>query len=201
MDEETPIRHDFASEAALLRRLIPIAHQFREWNMDDWPHLKNNEDFRRIFSLPPGQKRPLEHLYALGRDTAVDLSHQLIAFMDVGKYPTFKGYVDNLEDYLKYYPAKLESAIEGATATLAATGLQLYSIDGMLTLARRENDHIEALSAWIRLAKKSALYLEGASRARVLWHDAVGLVKQHVPAGAAAVAIAVASAVLGKVCL
>ncbi|MBN3737575.1 hypothetical protein BGV68_32240 [Burkholderia ubonensis] len=89
------IRPDLKQESQLLSRLAQYATVFRGYNFEDWPHLKNKEDFRRVYDLPWEQRGPLEEIYGTGRDLAVFMSGRLVAFNDPGFFPTLKSFVDS----------------------------------------------------------------------------------------------------------
>ena len=74
------IRKDFESAKMLLHRLVQYSMAFNQNNMEHWPHLKNNEDFHRIYDLEFNNCAPLESIYCDGRDIAVFMSSALTMF-------------------------------------------------------------------------------------------------------------------------
>ena len=68
------IRSDFESVSMFLSRLLQYASAFERNNLRDWPHLKNNEDFKEVYSLDWDKEEPLVDIYATGRNLAVFLS-------------------------------------------------------------------------------------------------------------------------------
>lgn len=89
------IRKDFESVATFMHRLAGLGEEFSRLNNKDWPHLKNREDFQKIYSLPDAQRIQLEELYANGRDCATFMEFRLRGFNDVGEFPSLTEYIDS----------------------------------------------------------------------------------------------------------
>jgi hypothetical protein len=89
------IRPDLQTAAHLLSRLVEYSKVFHNYNFDRWPHLKNNEDFKKVYELPWQQRSPLEDIYADGRNLAGFMATRLIEFNHAGIFPTLKSYVDS----------------------------------------------------------------------------------------------------------
>ena len=91
------IRKDFESVATFIHRLVGLGEQFSRYNNEDWPHLKNREDFQKIYRLPNEERYQLEELYAKGRDCAIFMGSRLREFNDVGQFPSLAEYVDSFD--------------------------------------------------------------------------------------------------------
>jgi len=91
------IRRDFESVATYIHRLAGIGEQFSLYNKEDWPHLKNREDFQKIDRLPNNERIQLERLYGDGRDCAIFMGSRLREFNDVGQFPSLADYVDSFD--------------------------------------------------------------------------------------------------------
>lgn len=89
------IRPDLQSASHLLSRLVEYANVFRNNDMKRWPHLKNNEDFEKVYKLPWPQRGPLEEIYGTGRDLSVFMSSRLIEFNHAASFPTLKSFADS----------------------------------------------------------------------------------------------------------
>lgn len=91
------IRKDFESVAPFIHRLAGIGDQFAHNNMETWSHLKNREDFSKIYLLPFKDRFQLEELYAKGRESASFMASRLHGFNDVGQFPSLTDYVDSFD--------------------------------------------------------------------------------------------------------
>ena len=91
------IRKDFESVATFIHRLAGLGEQFSRYNIEDWPHLKNREDFQKIYRLPDKERIQLEKLYGDGRDCAIFMGSRLREFNDVGQFPSLAEYVDSFD--------------------------------------------------------------------------------------------------------
>jgi len=89
------IRPDLQTASPLLYRLIEYAKAFDRNNREHWPHLKNNEDFGKVYQLPWPQRGPQEQIYGDGRDLAVFMASRLVAFNDTASFPTLKSFADS----------------------------------------------------------------------------------------------------------
>ncbi|WP_373753557.1 hypothetical protein [Neisseria weixii] len=87
------IRRDFQPVPWQLERLLEYAKIFECNNREHWPHLKNREDFSRIYDFKMTDREPLEEIYRVGRDLAVAMSDRLRWF----NYPD---YCPTLTDFL-----------------------------------------------------------------------------------------------------
>lgn len=87
------IRPDLSSVEIYLHRLSIYGDTFSKNNLDEWPHLKNNEDFRKVYVMDNEYRRIFEKVYSDGRDLAVHMSIQLKEFNNIADYPTLKSYV------------------------------------------------------------------------------------------------------------
>lgn len=91
------IRNDFQSASLVLNRLVEFAKVFDSNNRENWPHLKNNEDFRFVYQLPWETRGPLEEIYSDGRDLAVFMSTRLLEFNHAEYFLTLKSFVDSFQ--------------------------------------------------------------------------------------------------------
>lgn len=89
------IRKDFGSVATFIHRLASLGEQFSRYNREDWPHLKNREDFQKVYLLPDKERIQFEELYASGRDCANFMGSRLREFNDVGQFPSLAEYLDS----------------------------------------------------------------------------------------------------------
>ena len=82
------IRSDFQPATLILSRLVEYAKVFDNYNIYDWPNLKNKEDFKNVYDLPFKDRNPLEDIYADGRNLAGFMSFRLVEFNDARYFPT-----------------------------------------------------------------------------------------------------------------
>ncbi len=113
------IRDDFRSVETWLQRLLVYARALFDNNRGDWSHLRNQEDFSRVYSFPASERVPLENLYAHGRDLAVAMSDQLTRFNWIQEYPTLKSFVDSFDRGWVNQLDLLEVEISAAEAVAA----------------------------------------------------------------------------------
>jgi hypothetical protein len=91
------IRKDFESVATFIHRLVGLGEQFSRHNNEDWPNLKNREDFQNVYRLPDEERIQLEELYAKGRECAIFMGSRLREFNDVGQFPSLAEYIDSFD--------------------------------------------------------------------------------------------------------
>jgi hypothetical protein len=152
------IRKDFESVATFIHRLAGLGIQFARYNNEDWPHLKNREDFQNIYRLPDKERVQLEELYAKGRDCASFMGSRLREFNDVGQFPSLAEYVDafdrtwvNERDDLQEFIVKIKSIAEGLERTPWAVGRMIDVFEDQLRL-------LASVRQTIDLLKQSNLY-------------------------------------------
>lgn len=180
---EAEIREDFRPVEKFLQRALVYSHQLREFNHNDWVHLRNREDFHQIYNLPDSQRYPLERIYQDGRDLASQLSHLLCEFNSVGEYPTFKSFVDAVREYVSSEPLKLKEALVEAETVLPGVPQPPWAIDQMIRLSREQLNMVAALVEWIRLAHDTPLYRQEAGLPAIdlqpLRVRAISFLKRH----------------------
>ena len=91
------IRKDFREVETYLYRLVEIAKAFDSLEDGRWVHLKNREDFSKVYLLENPARREFENLYANGRTIAGFMRSRLREFNYAQSYPTFSSYVDSFE--------------------------------------------------------------------------------------------------------
>ena len=92
------IRNDFASAAIYLERLLLFGNVFHENNVTHWSHLKNREDFKKVYLLDDEFRYKFERVYSVGRDLAVYMSLQLDTFNDPAEHPTITSYIKSFDN-------------------------------------------------------------------------------------------------------
>jgi hypothetical protein len=92
------IRKDFLSATSHLERLLLYGDEFAKNNRENWTHLKNKEDFTKIYGLDKDSQYKFERVYNKGRDLAAEMSFKLDEFNNVSEYPTLTSYVLSFYD-------------------------------------------------------------------------------------------------------
>lgn len=152
-------RPDFKLAVDLLDRVDALAKQFREYNFETWPHLKNREDFGRIYALEDEEiVSPLDELYCSGRDFAVHFSHVLESYLHVEDHPNFTSFVEHVEDRITKTIPEQKIVLENARRAAAATENVPWAIGQMIQLHDNQLRVADSLRGWVRMAKNNQLY-------------------------------------------
>lgn len=99
------IRKDFVSAATYLHRLSGIGDEFSRLNNGRWSHLKNQEDFEKVYAMEHPRRTVFESMYCDGREMAGYMADQLQKFNSVVNFPTLADYVKSFD---KTWCAKVE---------------------------------------------------------------------------------------------
>ncbi|MDU2228967.1 MAG: hypothetical protein E7E20_04670 [Haemophilus parainfluenzae] len=91
---DTIIRQDFHPIPWQLQRLLEYSKTFDGYNIHEWSHLKNNEDFSDILLLEWDVKQDLERIYMVGRDLAVSMAYNLTCFNTPTICPTLNDFLN-----------------------------------------------------------------------------------------------------------
>ncbi len=154
------IRPDFKEVDVLINRLITYQKEFAAYNRERWSYLKNKEDFSKVYDLENTIRIPLEEVYSNGRDLAVSMSYLLTEFNDIGAYPTFVSYVDNVERTTKRLLHNSEGVINKAEQTILEIENCPYAVEKMIFLYKMQVNILEGIENWISRAKNTKLYKE-----------------------------------------
>lgn len=152
------IRNDFQPASLILNRLVEYSKVFNNNNMREWPHLKNNEDFREVYSLPFEDRNPLEEIYATGRDLAVFMSSRLIEFNYAEVFPTLKSFVDSFHGGWIYQIDQLKDIFQTAKNKSEQINHCPWAIRQMIKLFDRQIDLLVAIKQCLESLKDNDLY-------------------------------------------
>lgn len=152
------IRKDFLSAEHVLYRLINYAETFHEYNIKDWLHLKNNEDYTIVYSFTNTEKKPLEEIYVTGRDIAIHMSSQLVAFNNSKQYPTLTSYIDSFQDGWINEINILQEISNKAKETTAALKVCPWAVTQMIKLFDQQIILLEEIKRCILSLKQSDTY-------------------------------------------
>lgn len=152
------IRKDFESAATFLHRLAGIGAQFRRFNLEDWPHLKNEEDFQRIYRLPDPQRLQLEELYGKGRDCAIFMGSRLREFNDVGQFPSLAEYVDSFEKTWVYEHEDLQAFIDAIKELVESLPRSPWAVRRMIEVFEDQLRLLASVRQTVDLLRQTNLY-------------------------------------------
>lgn len=153
------IRDDFKSASIMLNRLLQFAEVFRQYNIDDWPHYKKNEDFFEIYSdYQRSQIGPLEELYGRGRDFAISMSYILTAFNYPADYPTITSYINYFENGFLDYVESIKDIPQKAQIRANELNCNLHSIQQMIILFNKQLDLLETIKRTVNSLKSTEIY-------------------------------------------
>ncbi len=155
------IRPDLQSVSQYLHRLIQYRRTFHQYNVGDWSHLKNQEDFSQVYTFSEDVVDAFESIYKDGRDLAVSMSRKLGEFNDAGEYPTLKSYVDSFEGGWVYQLPEIVAVLE--EAKIKARELKQatpWSVGQMIRLFETQIEMLVQVGNTLDNLRQSALYLE-----------------------------------------
>ena len=152
------IRPDYESVQEPLNRLVQIANAFRGFNLEKWPHYKNNEDFNRVYLLDSEDRRHFERVYSTGRDFAIALSEQLIAFNYPEEHPTLTSFVHSLDEGWLYELQNLEGIVQEAKERAAALEETPWAVWQMIELYEKQLQLAEAAKDTVENLKTTLIY-------------------------------------------
>ncbi|AAN69300.1 MULTISPECIES: hypothetical protein [Pseudomonas] len=153
------IRLDMGPVAPYFSRLLAIGGEFHK-NIDDWVHLKNEEDFENIYRVPHDQRYKVEEVYATGRDIANSMGYALLETnTNFSRYPTLTSIIEYFQDTWVYddYPSPIPAEAE---RVCVQNGIDLWSVRHMLKLFRKQEELLGAVRNALEILKRSDLYKE-----------------------------------------
>jgi len=152
------IRSDFKSAESLLSRLVQYSKVFNQNNMENWSHLKNNEDFRTVYTFDWSIRRPLENIYADGRDLAVFMSNRLVEFNYPEYFSTLKQFVDSFQGDWIYQINQLKNQSQEAKDICLNLEYTPWAMDKMINLFDDQIGLLIAIKQTIEGLKETDLY-------------------------------------------
>lgn len=151
------IRKDFTSVTQELERLLQFQKVFQENNVIKWSHLKNKEDFEKIFMLPNEQKSIFEKLYSVGRDCAVAMSSKLESFNFPDQHLTLTDFIHSFNGWTNEID-KLKLVSDTAKTVCSQLSQCPWSITEMIKLFDSQLNVLRAVNQTLDLLKQSDLY-------------------------------------------
>ena len=152
------IRKDLLEISDLLQRLIVFSGVFNKNDTEDWPNLKNREDFNRVYALKDEHRYPLEKVYATGREIAGYLSMQLTLFNEPDLYPTLSSFIDSFKDGWLYEIDDLRKSTEKAKTISDELENCPWAVGRMIRLFNNQLDMFEPIKRSLDILRESELY-------------------------------------------
>ena len=157
IERKVNIRKDLGQVEGLISRLISIGQEFG--TMDSrWSHMKNNEDFERVYAIVETQKKhSIEEVYATGRDMALFMSDALQSInVDFTTYPSLTSIIDRFKDtWIDSDLNKIKTEGEEAHEGL---GLNNWAFRQILIMFEDQINLAKAVKQTLNLLKDSDLY-------------------------------------------
>ena len=151
------VRKDLLEVEGLFHRLLAIGSSFSK-NIGYWSHLKNKEDFRNICRIPFEVRHLVEAVYADGRDMAQYMAWTIgDTNEDYAEYPTLTSIVEKFDGgwvYGFYNP----DIPEVAKATCTKYNSNLWSVNQMVDLFRKQERSLAAVKITLQMLKETDLY-------------------------------------------
>ncbi len=158
MKDYMEIRNDFQPATLLLNRLVEYSKAFHRFNLNDWPHLKNKEDFQRVYSLKWDIRDPLEQIYRDGRDLAVFMSSGLVAFNYSDLFPTLKSFLDSFTGGWIYQIDILRNTSQNAKDKASELENCPWAVKEMISLFDHQIELLVSVRQTIEGLKETDIY-------------------------------------------
>jgi hypothetical protein len=152
------IRKDFESVAIFIHRLAGLGEEFARYNNEDWPHLKNREDFQRVYVLADKERFQLEELYAKGRDCASFMGSRLRAFNDIGQFPSLAEYADSFDRTWVNERGDLREFIETIKTTTETLEHPPWAVRRMIELFDDQLRLLDSVRKTVDILQQTNLY-------------------------------------------
>lgn len=152
------MRKDFESVSTFLYRLAGIGTEFDRLNNEDWPHLKNFEDFEKVYALPPPQRHLLEDLYGKGRECAIFMGSHLKEFNNVRRFPSLVSYIDSFDNTWAYDQDSLQTFIDKVKFIVESLDQSPWAVRKMVHVFESQLSLLSAVRDTVTLLKQTNLY-------------------------------------------
>jgi hypothetical protein len=151
------IRKDFESAATYLYRLFGISDAFRRFATEDWSHMKNQEDFEKVYRMDNPLRNTFESLYGDGRDMAHYMADHLRMFNSMEDFPSMTSYVEsfertwcaNLDDHTRRYVDLQQHVDKPGTP---------WAVRQMIGLWEKQIKLLREVNSMVNLLKQTDIY-------------------------------------------
>jgi hypothetical protein len=152
------IRKDLKSAELLLNRLLEYSNVFDRYNIKEWSHLVNQEDYDLIYDLSHEERADIEHIYSTGRDIAVHMSFQLEAFNYADQYPTITSFINSFKDgWLDEFDI-LENISKSAKIKAKSLKKCPWAVEQMIRLFDHQLEILKAVKDTINQLKTTDIF-------------------------------------------
>jgi len=160
------IRKDFKPVENEIKKLLEIGEELKDIDLNLWPHLKNMEDFEKIYYMTINEdiKRSFERLYEDGRLIAGQLWHTILSVNMDKNYPdlyTFVRYLETgwiNEENMKFLDLELKKYKDNYKWLLENYGYGVKAVNDMIQLYERQLNIIQEIKSIVDNLKNSPLY-------------------------------------------
>lgn len=174
------IRKDFLLVETYLYRLLELAKAFKQHDTEDWVHLKNREDFERVYQLEQPFRDTFEELYARGREVAGFMADRLPLFNYAKEYPTLVDFVDSFDGGWADEIADLRIWVtEVETMSVKLMPRSPWAIRRMIEVFNDQLRLLDAVRKTLDILKKSRLYKIEKGEVSVEEEKSYGTVNIH----------------------
>ena len=151
------IRGDLKEVDHLIERLISIGSEFARKD-SNWSHLKNNEDFEKVYGISDFSKRAkIERIYCDGRDMAGFMADALRTInSDFTEYPTLNSIIERFQN--TWSRDDLEPIIQEAKNAASELQFDNWAFEQMLSTLEEQLKLLDATSKTLEMLKTSDLY-------------------------------------------
>lgn len=160
------IREDFKPVEDKIKKLLKIGEELKDLDQNVWPHLKNMEDFEKIYYMTVNEdiKRSFERLYEDGRLIAGQLWHTILSVNMDESYPdlyTFVRYLETgwiNEENIRFLALELKKYQDNYNWILQNYGYGVKAVKDMIQLFERQIDLLQEIKSIIDQLKEEPLY-------------------------------------------
>lgn len=152
------IRKDLSSAKTILERLYEYSKVFLDNNHKQWSHLKNREDFDKIYDLPNEIKDAFENIYSTGRDVAIYMGSHLQEFNYPESYPTISSYIKSFDKNWVSDISYLKKISEKAKSYSGNVDKTPWSVREMIKLFDNQIGLLETIRITINQLKETEIY-------------------------------------------
>ncbi|SBW78656.1 hypothetical protein PVE_R1G0768 [Pseudomonas veronii 1YdBTEX2] len=153
------IREDLRDVSGQIARLLALSNVFAE-NNKYWAHLKNDEDFNRVYRIPEKDRYKVESIYADGRDMAIYMMDALAEInFNYARYPTLTSIIEGFQNTWVYGNYNKETP-DIAKEICSTYDIDLWSVRQMFKLFKDQEKLLAAVRATLAMLQNSNLYKE-----------------------------------------
>lgn len=150
------IRSDFQDVSGTIEKLHNIGEEFFEFEKH-WSHLKNKEDYSKIFSAPAPDSNKMEKVYTLGKSIAGSMSSELRSInTNYSEYPTLTDVIDKLEESIEF--TKENNWVIDDAKPLLPHYREIFAFGAMYNLYERQSKLVKGITIAVNVLKSSNLF-------------------------------------------